>query len=131
MPEVAALDRRRVAAGEQFLAGERREHPQVRGPRLMQPGEQPVDRPQPALRRDDVIGPASAAVSIARTTVVPAAITRPPFCLVRLTRQNGGRVIAAGTTVVRAIETAALAARAQGADHAPGVAPAAGWTCLL
>jgi S-adenosylmethionine:tRNA ribosyltransferase-isomerase len=48
--------------------------------------------------------------------------------LVNLTRQNGGRVIAAGTTVVRALETAALAARAQGADHAPGVAPAAGWT---
>ena len=30
--------------------------------------------------------------------------------LVNLTRQHGGRVIAAGTTVVRALETAALAA---------------------
>jgi S-adenosylmethionine:tRNA-ribosyltransferase-isomerase (queuine synthetase) len=41
--------------------------------------------------------------------------------LVGLTRQAGGRVIAAGTTVVRALESAAL----QGSD---GIGPAAGWT---
>jgi S-adenosylmethionine:tRNA ribosyltransferase-isomerase len=47
---------------------------------------------------------------------VPPATAR----LVNLTRQSGGRVIAAGTTVVRALETAALEARA--------VAARAGWT---
>jgi S-adenosylmethionine:tRNA ribosyltransferase-isomerase len=46
--------------------------------------------------------------------------------LVNLTRRSGGRVIAAGSTVVRAVESAALAA----AGAAPGevVAAAAGWT---
>ena len=49
---------------------------------------------------------------------VPPATAR----LVNLTRQHGGRVIAVGTTVVRALETAA---RAGG----PGpVTPSAGWT---
>jgi S-adenosylmethionine:tRNA ribosyltransferase-isomerase len=49
---------------------------------------------------------------------VPPATAR----LVNLTRQHGGRVIAVGTTVVRALETAARAG-------APGtVAPSAGWT---
>jgi S-adenosylmethionine:tRNA ribosyltransferase-isomerase len=47
---------------------------------------------------------------------VPPATAR----LVNLTRQHGGRVIAAGTTVVRALETAALAGGS--------VLPAAGWT---
>ncbi len=46
---------------------------------------------------------------------VPPATAR----LVNLTRQHGGRVIALGTTVVRALETAA---------RAPGVSPSAGWT---
>ena len=50
---------------------------------------------------------------------VPPATAR----LVNLTRQHGGRVIALGTTVVRALETAA---RALGAG--PGVSPSAGWT---
>jgi len=50
---------------------------------------------------------------------VPPATAR----LVNLTRQHGGRVIALGTTVVRALETAA---RAPGAG--PGVSPSAGWT---
>jgi S-adenosylmethionine:tRNA ribosyltransferase-isomerase len=49
---------------------------------------------------------------------VPPATAR----LVNLTRQHGGRVIALGTTVVRALETAA---RVPGAA---GVSPAAGWT---
>jgi S-adenosylmethionine:tRNA ribosyltransferase-isomerase len=49
---------------------------------------------------------------------VPPATAR----LVGLTRQHGGRVIAVGTTVVRALETAALA----NADA--GIAAAAGWT---
>ena len=49
---------------------------------------------------------------------VPPATAR----LVNLTRQHGGRVIAAGTTVVRALETAAL--RTAGA----GVTASAGWT---
>jgi S-adenosylmethionine:tRNA ribosyltransferase-isomerase len=49
---------------------------------------------------------------------VPPATAR----LVNMTRQHGGRVIALGTTVVRALETAA---RAPGT---PGVSPAAGWT---
>jgi S-adenosylmethionine:tRNA ribosyltransferase-isomerase len=58
---------------------------------------------------------------------VPAATAR----LVNLTRQTGGRVIAAGTTVVRALESAA---RGDG-GAAPGIHPAdgpvvaaAGWT---
>ncbi len=49
---------------------------------------------------------------------VPAATAR----LVNLTRQSGGRIIAVGTTVVRALETAALLAAP------PGVAARAGWT---
>lgn len=49
---------------------------------------------------------------------VPPATAR----LVSLTRQSGGRVIAVGTTVVRALETAARSA------SAPGVAAQAGWT---
>jgi S-adenosylmethionine:tRNA ribosyltransferase-isomerase len=49
---------------------------------------------------------------------VPPATAR----LVNLTRQHGGRVIAVGTTVVRALETAARA----GATGT--VAPSAGWT---
>jgi S-adenosylmethionine:tRNA ribosyltransferase-isomerase len=45
--------------------------------------------------------------------------------MVNLTRQTGGRVIAAGTTVVRALETAAAAA----GRAADGLAAAsAGWT---
>ncbi len=53
---------------------------------------------------------------------VPPATAR----LINLTRQSGGRIIAAGTTVVRALETAA---RAPGADSgATAVAAAAGWT---
>lgn len=76
---------------------------------------------------------------------VPPATAR----LVNLTRQHGGRVIAAGTTVVRALETAALVqvqergrdaaagtawTSATGASHAgdshagASVLPAAGWT---
>jgi S-adenosylmethionine:tRNA ribosyltransferase-isomerase len=51
---------------------------------------------------------------------VPAVTAR----MVNLTRRSGGRVIAAGTTVVRALESAAL-----GADLGNGhVAAAAGWT---
>jgi S-adenosylmethionine:tRNA ribosyltransferase-isomerase len=46
---------------------------------------------------------------------VPPATAR----LVELTRQHGGRVIAIGTTVVRALETAALAGE---------MVPASGWT---
>jgi S-adenosylmethionine:tRNA ribosyltransferase-isomerase len=62
---------------------------------------------------------------------VPAATAR----LVNLTRQSGGRVIAAGTTVVRALESAALAhgtpilaARTTAVPGAGRVGPAAGWT---
>jgi S-adenosylmethionine:tRNA ribosyltransferase-isomerase len=49
--------------------------------------------------------------------------------LINLTRRSGGRVIAAGSTVVRAVESAALAASGP-AGSAPGepVAAAAGWT---
>jgi S-adenosylmethionine:tRNA ribosyltransferase-isomerase len=47
---------------------------------------------------------------------VPPATAR----LVNLTRQSGGRVIALGTTVVRALETAAR--------PGPSVTPSAGWT---
>jgi S-adenosylmethionine:tRNA ribosyltransferase-isomerase len=50
---------------------------------------------------------------------VPPATAR----LVNLTRQHGGRVIAVGTTVVRALETAARAA-----GPSTGVRPSAGWT---
>ena len=52
---------------------------------------------------------------------VPAATAR----LVNLTRQHGGRVIAAGTTVVRALETAA--SRREG-DRCGPVVASAGWT---
>jgi S-adenosylmethionine:tRNA-ribosyltransferase-isomerase (queuine synthetase) len=53
---------------------------------------------------------------------VPPATAR----LVNHVRAHGGRVIAAGTTVVRALETAA---RRAGADAPAGaVAPSAGWT---
>jgi S-adenosylmethionine:tRNA ribosyltransferase-isomerase len=45
--------------------------------------------------------------------------------LVNLTRQSGGRVIAVGTTVVRALETAALAATA---TKPAALAARAGWT---
>jgi S-adenosylmethionine:tRNA-ribosyltransferase-isomerase (queuine synthetase) len=54
---------------------------------------------------------------------VPPATAR----LVNHVRAHGGRVIAAGTTVVRALETAAL--RAGPGPEGPGpVAPSAGWT---
>jgi S-adenosylmethionine:tRNA ribosyltransferase-isomerase len=52
---------------------------------------------------------------------VPPATAR----LVNLTRQHGGRVIALGTTVVRALETAA---RVAGPAASPLVSPSAGWT---
>jgi S-adenosylmethionine:tRNA ribosyltransferase-isomerase len=52
---------------------------------------------------------------------VPAATAR----LVNLTRRSGGRVIAVGTTVVRALESASLAASPT--TEGP-VAPSAGWT---
>jgi S-adenosylmethionine:tRNA ribosyltransferase-isomerase len=49
--------------------------------------------------------------------------------LVNHVRADGGRVIAAGTTVVRALETAARAAEADGRNGgAATVAPSAGWT---
>jgi S-adenosylmethionine:tRNA ribosyltransferase-isomerase len=51
---------------------------------------------------------------------VPAVTAR----MVNLTRRSGGRVIAAGTTVVRALETAALAAE----TGTGPVASSAGWT---
>jgi S-adenosylmethionine:tRNA ribosyltransferase-isomerase len=52
---------------------------------------------------------------------VPPATARQ----VNLARQSGGRVIAAGTTVVRALETAATRAGTSGAQ------PSAGWTSLV
>lgn len=56
---------------------------------------------------------------------VPPATAR----LVNLTRQSGGRVIAIGTTVVRALETAAGgAAVSADATGAAGVGARAGWT---
>ncbi len=55
---------------------------------------------------------------------VPPATAR----LVNLTRRSGGRVIAAGTTVVRALETAAVAA---GGDGSGPVKASAGWTELV
>jgi S-adenosylmethionine:tRNA ribosyltransferase-isomerase len=60
-------------------------------------------------------------------------VPAPTARLVNLTRQTGGRVVAVGTTVVRALESAALARDA--ATVAPAAAttagpagPAAGWT---
>ena len=58
---------------------------------------------------------------------VPPATAR----LVNLTRQSGGRVIAAGTTVVRALETAARPAFGPGAPvpaSPAAIAAQAGWT---
>jgi S-adenosylmethionine:tRNA ribosyltransferase-isomerase len=53
---------------------------------------------------------------------VPAATARQ----VNLARQSGGRVIAVGTTVVRALETAAAAP-----TGTSGIGPGAGWTSLV
>jgi S-adenosylmethionine:tRNA ribosyltransferase-isomerase len=60
---------------------------------------------------------------------VPPATAR----LINLTRRTGGRIIAAGTTVVRALETAGLRAAEPGASADPPGPPglvtaAAGWT---
>ncbi|MGO8955979.1 MAG: S-adenosylmethionine:tRNA ribosyltransferase-isomerase [Streptosporangiaceae bacterium] len=57
---------------------------------------------------------------------VPAATAR----LVNLTRRHGGRVIAAGTTVVRALESAAARAESdrRGHDRCGPVVASAGWT---
>jgi S-adenosylmethionine:tRNA ribosyltransferase-isomerase len=52
---------------------------------------------------------------------VPSATARQ----VTLARQSGGRVIAVGTTVVRALETAAAR------TGASGIGPSAGWTSLV
>lgn len=57
---------------------------------------------------------------------VPAATARQ----VNLARQSGGRVIAVGTTVVRALETAA-AQTAAAQTGASGLGPSAGWTSLV
>jgi S-adenosylmethionine:tRNA ribosyltransferase-isomerase len=54
---------------------------------------------------------------------VPAATARA----VQATRQAGGRVVAVGTTVVRALESATQ----QGPDGRPTVAEAGGWTDLV
>jgi S-adenosylmethionine:tRNA ribosyltransferase-isomerase len=61
---------------------------------------------------------------------VPAATARQ----VNLTRQTGGRVIAAGTTVVRALESAARADGGTAPGDHPGTGPvaaAAGWTSYV
>jgi S-adenosylmethionine:tRNA ribosyltransferase-isomerase len=55
---------------------------------------------------------------------VPAATAR----MVNLTRRTGGRVIAAGTTVVRALESAAAQVAAGTGDSGGPVPAAAGWT---
>ena len=44
VPQVPAVDGRPVAAVQQIRPGERFQHPQVRRPRLVQPGQQGVDR---------------------------------------------------------------------------------------
>jgi S-adenosylmethionine:tRNA ribosyltransferase-isomerase len=58
---------------------------------------------------------------------VPPATAR----LVNLTRSSGGRVIAAGTTVVRALESAAAATGAGNGDAGGTVRASAGWTELV
>ncbi len=55
-------------------------------------------------------------------------VPAPTARLVNLTRRSGGRVIAAGTTVVRALETAGLGSAATPEGSSPAVRPAAGWT---
>jgi S-adenosylmethionine:tRNA ribosyltransferase-isomerase len=57
---------------------------------------------------------------------VPPATAR----LVHLTRQSGGRVIAAGTTVVRALETAARSILEHKSEMSD-IRPSAGWTSLV
>src|SRR2546429_5251539 len=49
VPQVPGVDRGLVAAAQQIRPGERGQHLQVRGARLVQPGEQPVHRPDPGL----------------------------------------------------------------------------------
>jgi S-adenosylmethionine:tRNA ribosyltransferase-isomerase len=58
---------------------------------------------------------------------VPAATARQ----VNLARQSGGRVIAVGTTVVRALETAATAHTGTSGTGTSGIGPGAGWTSLV
>ena len=59
-----------------------------------------------------------------RESAIPFDVPPATARLVNLTRRSGGRVIAVGTTVVRALETAARAAGA-----APNlVLPTGGWT---
>jgi hypothetical protein len=58
VPEVAVGQGRLIAVAEQVFSMEGREHPQVRGTRLMEPGEQAVHHPQARLRGDHVGGPA-------------------------------------------------------------------------
>ena len=57
MPTVATVERRPVGQLEGAAAGDRLEHPQVAGGRLMPSGEQAIDDTHPALRRDDELGP--------------------------------------------------------------------------
>ena len=87
MPAVAVLDRLVVAPVDERVSGRRAEQVEVRGLGLVQAGEEAVDCPEPARRRDDecvqpspaeTVPSGCATVSSARTTVVPTAITRPP-----------------------------------------------------
>ena len=87
VPAVAVRERLAVTARDEVVASRRSQHREVRRRRLVQAGQEAVDRPEPALGRDDEVRPAltgvdgavgCATVSGARTTVVPVAITRPP-----------------------------------------------------
>jgi len=53
VPQVPAADGRRVAAAQQFRAGERFQHPQVRRARLVQPGQQAVNGQHPGGGRHE------------------------------------------------------------------------------
>ena len=87
VPQVAVVERFPVAAIEQIVAGDRAEEVEMGRLRFVQPREQSVDRPQSRAGEttrlvqpspSDTTPSRAAAVSSARTTVVPTAITRPP-----------------------------------------------------
>src|SRR5437867_1619293 len=77
VPEVSRPDRLRVGLSDAIHAEECREQRQVTGDRIVEPGQESVGR------MDAPIG--IHADSRARTTVVPTAMTRPPFACVRFT----------------------------------------------
>src|SRR6266487_7020594 len=81
VPQVSLVQRRRVAAAQQLRPGECLKHEQMRGPRLVEAGEEPVHRAQRAPRRHDQLGPPSRGddVVLAATWTAAAGICAGPL----------------------------------------------------